>query len=707
MQSMTKTAILKALTNLRESDQMANLQDAARCRSESDWLIGINGTRAFTTRIYGGRGGNVASVGRVQTPTLTMVYERELQIRKFKSRAYWQIFGTFGVSQGDYEGAYQKPDFSKSDDEHDRADRIWDKESVAHILEKIKAGARADVSETKKRARASAPRLYDLTTLQREANGRYGLSATRTLQLAQALYEKHKMITYPRTDSKALPEDYVQPTKEILGKLQGALGTHAQTVLKNGWVKPNKRIYNNAQISDHFAIIPTGEDKKLSEWEAKIYDMIACRFVAIFFPASEHDVTIRLSVIDDCTFKTQGKVLVIPGWLTVYGKDKNGSASGELIPITEADGAPPTAELREIESLEDATQPPPRYTEATLLSAMENAGKLVEDEELAEAMKEKGLGTPATRAQIIDHLVNQRYMTREQRQLAPTLKAETIIEFLKLVHVEDLTSPTMTGEWEHKMHMIEDGKLSRKAFMKGIAEMTTKIVTRTTSFEEKPEDAPLSKLISPTDKKPMREFFRSYNSQDGEIVVYKTMGNRKMTQDELQTLLNDRKIGPLDDFTSKRGKTYSATLTLNEENKVKFVFDNNGEGGDLSGNEPIDFAELQVVGKCPVDGQNIREANQFYACEHFMDGSKRCKFRVFRTLLSKTVAPDQMKKLLDARKTDLIEGFISKRTRRPFKAFLTLDDKGKIGFEFPPREAKKKKAKTTTKKAAVKSADKK
>src|SRR5277367_2875062 len=285
MQTMTQEGIREAFNNLREGSKMRGLADAARCRSESDWLIGINGTRALTKRMFGSRAGNVASVGRVQTPTLAIVYARELEIRNFKPRAYWRVSAEFQVSQGGYEGVYQKPDFKKSDDEHDRVDRIWDKAAAEAVVAACQGSPMALVTEEKKASTQASPRLYDLTTLQREANNRFGLSARRTSQIAQALYERHKMITYPRTDSRALPEDYIPTVMQTLAALKDDLVPHAQKVLAEGWVKPNKRIFNNAQISDHFAIIPTAlEGVQLEDMEAKIFDMIARRFVAVFYP---------------------------------------------------------------------------------------------------------------------------------------------------------------------------------------------------------------------------------------------------------------------------------------------------------------------------------------------------------------------------------------------------------------------------------------
>ncbi len=453
LQSMTPQAIRDGFQKLRDGAEMKPFADAARSRSESDWLIGINGTRAITKRMFGSRAGNVAAVGRVQTPTLAMVYARELEIRNFKPRGYWRVTAQFEIAQGIYEGSYQRPDFKRSDDEHDRIDRVWDQAAAEAVVAACQGQPVARVSEERKASSQIAPRLYDLTTLQREANGRFGFSAKRTLQIAQALYEKHKMLTYPRTDSRALPEDYLPVVKETLGNLGGVLQAHAHKALAQNYVRPNKRIFNNAQISDHFAIIPTAsEAKSLDEAEAKIYDMVARRFVAVFYPAAEFDVTTRMSQVGAHKFKTEGKVLTSAGWLEVYGKSTVDGDSGKALPaLSVEDNSQAKTLAATLHS--EATKPPPRYTEATLLSAMETAGKLVEDEEAAEAMKERGLGTPATRADTIDGLIYQKYMDRQQRELVPTSKAEQLIEFLTAVKVTDIMSPAMTGEWEHELRL--------------------------------------------------------------------------------------------------------------------------------------------------------------------------------------------------------------------------------------------------------------
>src|SRR3954470_20706596 len=577
MQTMTTEGNKEAFKHLRSAEQMRGLEDAARCRSESDWLIGINGTRALTKRMFGSRAGNVASVGRVQTPTLAIVYARELEIRNFKPRDYWRVTATFEVKKGSYEGVYQRANFKRAEnDEHDRIDRIWEKALAEAVLAACQGQPLAKVVDEKKASSQIAPRLYDLTTLQREANNRYGLPARRTLQIAQALYERHKMITYPRTDSLALPEDYIPTVRETLKKLalHGHFVDHAQKVLDEGWVRPNKRIFNNAQISDHFAIIPTEhEAKNLDEMEAKVFDMIARRFVATFYPSAEFDITTRISTVaPGHDFKTEGKVLTFPGWLAVYGKatvDEDSPDSKALPALTPEDGSPAKAKTLDPVLHSETTKPPPRYTEATLLSAMEGAGKLIDDEELADAMKERGLGTPATRADTIDGLINQKYMDRNQRELVPTAKAEQLLQFLGAVKAEELTKPDLTGEWEYKLRQMEHGKFTRPKFMAEIAATTKGIVERVKAFEEDDSIARVTDIVSPTDGKPLRETLRGYKSQDGEFMIYKVIGGRKMEESEVRELVEKGVVGPLDGFISAKTRAnFAATLKLVKDEKT-------------------------------------------------------------------------------------------------------------------------------------------
>jgi DNA topoisomerase III len=690
MQTMTTEGIQLAFSKLRDGEQMAGLADAARCRSESDWLIGINGTRALTKRMFGSRAGNVASVGRVQTPTLAIVFNRELEIRNFKPRPFWRVTAEFTVAKGTYEGVYQRSNYKKAEnDEHDRIDRVWEQAMAEAVLAACQGQPPASVREEKKASNQASPRLYDLTTLQREANGRYGLPARRTLQIAQALYERHKAITYPRTDSRALPEDYIPTCRQTLQNLSGDLGKHASTVLDQGWLKPNKRIFNNAQISDHFAIIPTTtEPKNLDEMEAKVYDMIARRFVATFFPSAEFDITTRISTVaPGHDFKTEGKVLTSPGWLAVYNKsvvDDDSPDSKALPALTPEDNSKAVTTSATLHT--ETTKPPPRYTEATLLSAMEGAGKLVDDEAMADAMKERGLGTPATRADTIEGLINQKYIERNQRELAPTTKAESVIEFLAAVQADALTRPDMTGQWEYKLRQMEQNKFPREQFMQEIIEVTKGIVERTKSFEETEENSRVTDIISPTDGEPMYETLRGYKTRDGTLTVYKVMSGRKLAEEEIRQLVTTGEIGPLDGFVSaKTGNRFPS--------KIKIVDDEKKPGqkkAELDFGAKVDVNTLEPFWTDPETGAELCEGPTSYILREKdkESGEWTEAFKVGRLMCQKPITREMAIDLVGpAKKTGLIQGFISKKGR-PFDAFL-LRVGPKIAWEFPPRAPRK------------------
>ncbi len=395
LQSMTPAAIREAFAQLRSDDEMMPLADAARSRSEADWLVGINGTRAMTAFNSKEGGFYLTTVGRVQTPTLAIVVEREDKIRKFVSRDYWEVRASFDAKAGAYEGRWFDPKFKKSDDVDARAERLWDADKATAIAEACR-GKTGTATEEAKPSTQLAPLLFDLTSLQREANSKFGFSAKTTLSIAQALYERHKVLTYPRTDSRALPEDYVAIVRKTMDVLGGATPYRdfAKKIVKQGWVKPNKRVFDNAKVSDHFAIIPTLQTPNhLSEVEAKLYDLVVKRFLSIFYPAAEYLVTTRITEIEGHSFKTEGKVLVEPGWLAIYGREAM-QEQGSLPKIDQNERVKAT----DVQPIALATRPPARYTEATLLSAMEGAGKLIEDDDLRAAMVGKGLGTPATRS---------------------------------------------------------------------------------------------------------------------------------------------------------------------------------------------------------------------------------------------------------------------------------------------------------------------
>ncbi|SHM08609.1 DNA topoisomerase III [Rhizobacter sp. OV335] len=710
LQSMTPAAIRDGFDNLRSDESLQGLAQAARSRSEADWLVGINGTRAMTA--FNSRDGGffLTTVGRVQTPTLSIVVEREEKIRKHVSRDYWELKATFAAQAGEYDGKWFDPKWKKNpDDAEQRADRLWNAADANAIAEATR-GQPASVTEEAKPSTQSAPGLYDLTTLQREANGRFGFSAKTTLSIAQALYEKHKVLTYPRTDSKHLPEDYVAVVKDTMQMLATddmpgplrPLSAHAAKALKEGYVKPNKRIFDNTKVSDHFAIIPTLQaPRSLTEVEAKLYDMVVKRFLAVFYPSAEFMVTTRISTVKaagkEHSFQTNGKVMVKPGWLAVYGREAQEDdanlvavAAGEMVRTEEVAVNPMK------------TRPPARYSEATLLSAMEGAGKLIDDDELREAMQEKGLGTPATRAAIIEGLILEKYMHREGRELIPTAKAFQLTTLLRGLGVEDLTKPELTGNWEFQLSEMEKGKLSRETFMAEIAAMTQRIVAKAKEYDRDtiPGDYATLKTPCPNCGGVVKENYRRFTcvgtspAEDNGcgFSISKIPGGRSFELDEVERFIADKKIGPLEGFRSKAGWPFTAELKLAFDDEIKnwkLEFDFGEDAKNAEAGEPVDFSDQESLGHCPKCQGRVFEFGSSYVCEHAVGAHITCDFKSGKIILQQPVAREQMSKLLATGKTDLLENFVSNKTRRKFKAFLAFDKKeGKVSFEFEPRAAK-------------------
>ena len=752
LQSMTPQAIRDGFDQLRSEQQMQGLANAARSRSEADWLVGINGTRAMTA--FNSRDGGffLTTVGRVQTPTLSVVVEREEQIRRFVSRDYWEVHASFQAEAGPYPGKWFDPDWKKAHapllqagissgtaragdaDPEQRADRVWAR-AQADAIAAAARGKPATVTEDSKPSTQASPLLFDLTSLQREANGRFGFSAKTTLSLAQSLYERHKALTYPRTDSRALPEDYVAVAKQTMGMLAGSgmrhLAPYAQQALDGGYVKPSKRIFDNAKVSDHFAIIPTLQAPSgLSDAEQKLYDFVVRRFLSVFFPSAEYQITTRISTVEHegkrYPFRSDGKVLVKPGWLAIYGKEaqdeeaegdkeaKDGKDAGKrLVPVRP--GEKPVATQVDPKSLK--TKPPARYSEATLLGAMEGAGKTIDDEELRAAMQEKGLGTPATRAAIIEGLLTEKYMLRDGRELIPTAKAFQLMTLLRGLGVEELSKAELTGEWEYKLSQMEKGLLSREAFMAEIAAMTEHIVKKAKEYDRDTVPGDYATLATPCPNCGgiVRENYRRYScigrpvgaadghgsSQDAGTVgcgfsFGKSPAGRTFEIAEADALLKDHKIGPLEGFRSKAGWPFTSEIVLKFDDEAanwKLEFDfGDDKKGEESG-EIVDFTGQEPLGKSPCDDGMVYEHGSNYVSERAVPTAEHptpsSAFKVGKIILQQPISREQVQKLLETGKTDLLDKFISNKTRRPFKAFLAWDaTAGKVNFEFEPRASK-------------------
>lgn len=729
MQSMTDGSITKAWNALRPEADMQNLADAAMCRSESDWLIGLNATRALTAFNSRNGGFNVTTAGRVQTPTLAILAEREKIIRAFVPRTYWEIHGTFGVEKGDYAGRWFREDFKKDEaDNQKKAERIWSLEEAEAIVARCD-GKPGVVDETQKPQKQAPERLFDLTSLQREAGSKHGFSAQRTLQLAQALYDKHKLLTYPRTDSRYLPEDYVDTVKEtVQGFSKGKTGDsfnenfpgYAKWILDNDRITPSKRIFDTTKVSDHFAIIPTGKipTAKLDDGVKKLYELVLRRFLAIFYPHAEYEITSRITRIGEDSFKTDGRVLVVPGWLEVYGR-KPGVAGdkGELVAAKDGE----QAKASPVEAQEKETKPPARYNDSSLLSAMETAGKRVDDEELREAMSDRGLGTPATRANIIEGLIRQKYMFRHEqnyRDLVVSNKGLALFEQLQTIGIDTLQSPEMTGEWEHKLKLMEKGQLGRRDFMDEIRDLTRGTVEQVRDHTTELQNRVFPDLevkCPECDGDTMNQTDGVFECKNPECTfrLKKHIASHEISEAQARELISNRTVGPIDTFKNRFGAQFSAELTLEKAKrswKVNFVFEGDSEREE----ELKNLSDDQLLCECPILKDSDEMIKVYETEKAFIAPKMALKkddrgVRLSKTILQKDIPTDQAFKLFMEGKTDLMPDFVSKKKNRKFSAHLTLDrETGKIGFEFAPKKkAAKKKApkKKTTDADAPEDAD--
>ena len=581
--SMTKQAIREGFEKLRPGEELQPLEAAARSRSEADWLIGMNATRAATIR---GRAwvGGVVSLGRVQTPTLAMMVKREREIQAFTPEPYRLVRARFDPR---YEGMWFEGDETRIFGDLSRAEQIAEKVT----------GKDGTVEKTEQKEQSERPPLlYDLTSLQRDANRRFGFSARRTLQAAQSLYEDKKAITYPRTSSRYLSGDmvpFLKPTAETLVPI-GDYAAAARYVLGLDRL-PLQRVVNDARVDDHHAIIPTDVEHPVDRFspdERRIFDLVARRFLAVFHPAARYQRTEVVTFVEDERFRTRGKITLEPGWRGVYGLESDLDKQARAAQDEET--ADESAELPELEQgqavkcveaeFEDKqTKPPPRYTEATLLSAMETAGKRIDDEELREAMKDSGLGTPATRAETIEVLIRREYIERAGKELQPTPKGLQVITMLE---EHPLTSPELTGDWEKRLSDIEHGSGDRDEFIKGIVDLTTQTVEQIAALDkeklrpERVELGPCPRCGAETGEI-IKENSRAYGCTSWKsreepgcgYVIWKRVAGRTITPEIARQLIeNGRTTEVLSGFRSKAGKPFRARLVLNEDGKVEFDF---------------------------------------------------------------------------------------------------------------------------------------
>src|SRR4051794_11800524 len=580
LSSMTAKAIKDAFGSLRPGSEFQLLEHAARSRSEADWIVGMNATRAATIRLRSSFDGAV-SLGRVQTPTLAIVARREEEIRAFKPEPYWLVDATFQPVAGEAGRRYAGRFHAGSQP------RLKTAEEATAIVDAVR-GNQGEITKLETTTRKErAPLLYDLTSLQREANTRYGFSARRTLAAAQRLYEEHKALTYPRTSSRFLSSDMIPEIKPIAELVGSAREYAAAAKYVTGLdVLPLGRVINDAKVTDHHAIIPTRSEHrvdKMSDDDKRIYDLATRRFLAVFHPDAVWENTRLETVVSEHVFRTRGRVLLEAGWRGVYGEiaDERGDASDEdeganqtLPKLAKGE----TVDTLEVASEEKVTQPPRRYSDASLLGAMETAGKLVDDDELREAMKDSGIGTPATRAAIIERLIDVLYIEREGRSLVCTEKGLNVI---RLLQDHKLTSPTMTGDWEHRLSRIEEGAEERERFMHDIAAFATETVQELDT-KLKEVRIPRANLgpcpVCGHDIVENRKGFSCWSREDPGcgFVIWKSKAGKTLPQAVARELISTgRTEKPVTGFKGRSGRSFRARLALmqSEEGRWRVEFD--------------------------------------------------------------------------------------------------------------------------------------
>jgi len=611
LNSMTQKAIAAAFSQLRPAAELASLEAAARSRSEADWIVGMNATRAATIRLRSSFDGAV-SLGRVQTPTLAILARREAEIKAFKPEAYWTVDAVFDPVQNGprvYEGRYHAG-------ANPRLETAAEAQAiVADCTGQIGAITKLEKTERKERA----PLLYDLTSLQRDANSRYGFSARRTLGAAQRLYEEHKALTYPRTNSRYLTQDMIAEIKPIAA----LVGERSEYAAASRYVLgldllPLGRVVDDAKVTDHHAIIPTRSEHhpvdKMNEDDLRIYDLVVRRFLAVFHPEAVFENTRVETTVSAAgaeqapahVFRTRGKVMLVPGWRGVYGElpdaersDDDEGREQQLPKLEQGE----QVEVKEVASEEKETKPPRRYTEGALLGAMETAGKLVDDDELREAMKDSGIGTPATRAAIIERLLQVGYIERDGRALVVTEKGQNVI---RLLGEHALTSPDMTGEWESRLGKIETGEDSREAFMGDIVRFTEATVGE---LDQKLKDVRIPRAnlgpcpVCSRDIVENRKGYSCWSREDPGcgFVIWKSKAGKQLPIAVARELIRTgRTEKPVTGFKGRSGKSFRARLALQqgEDGKWRAEFD---EPWAREGAKPPDVEQ-------PADGEQPQPA---------------------------------------------------------------------------------------------------
>jgi DNA topoisomerase-3 len=719
LQSMTEDAIRDGFARLRPGEELENLAAAAAARAHTDWLIGMNATRALTKRLKGRREKGAWSAGRVQTPTLALLVERELEVLVHVPKPYWQLVGTFAHAGTVYTGTWFDPSLAESGEDGARDDRIFD-EARAETIAANATGQPGVAEETRKPSRETAPPLFDLTSLQREAIRRFSWTARRTLSAAQRCYEAHKILTYPRTDSRCLPNDYRAKVREVFETFAAAgrasrmsddpvkeYGVASARLLESG-LENEGRTFDDSKVSDHFAIIPTGRlpNAGVSGDDRRLFDLVVRRFLGNFLPPAVWERVERTTVVAGERFRSRARTLMEPGWRSIgdSGADEEGVSSLPPLVAGAMEASDVAVATQGIERVADQTKPLPRITEARLLSLMENAGKDLEDEDYAAAMHERGLGTPATRAEIIENLIAKGYAVRLGRAIRPTAKGIRLIDILRRVHIDGLTSAELTGEMEYHLTQVEHGQRPASDFMNEMRNYTREIVDHAKNFEyedlyaKDPTLGPCPNCGRDVVEAPW--FYRCKETPprdpDCPLRIWKDTSGRYIDRHTAATLIRDGKTGVLEGFTARNGRTYQGTLEIQRDDwtvKVKPVAWEEGTVSEI----PEYEVNPDPLGVCPFEEDcHVVESSTQFICERKLkeadleegvERPKSCGFVFPRTVCKREITRDEAIHYVQSKRTELLTDFTS-RYGRPFSATLVLRENGRHGFEFPPRGKK-------------------
>ncbi len=701
LQSMTKPAIRDAFQHLRPGKDLERLADAAWLRGVGDWLIGMNATRALTKRLKGRNESGAWSAGRVQTPTLGLLVEREREILAHIPRDFWEIEGHFEAAGQSWAARYWDGDAKDDDDRDQRPGRIFDRARVEAVVAAVNASKKGVASERRKKSKQSPPLPFDLGALQREANRRFSFSAKRTLNAAQHLYEGHKLITYPRTDSRHLPQDYGATVEEVVGNLaritefQGVVAKITADGLQN-----LERILDDTKISDHFAIIPTGRipEEQMGPDDVRVYELIVRQFLAALMgPATwatvERLVHVDVGPGDVVPFRASAKSLEIPGFLEALGQE---AGAGTTLPALtpgqdQSDGLP--AAVLDITDVAKQTQPPGRYSEASLLRAMETAGERFDEDELSEAMKGRGIGTPATRAEIIERLVSTGYSRRMEGKIGPTPKGMRLIDILERVKAPTLASARLTGEWEHALIQVERGDLTRAVMLDRLTDYTRDVTSHLVGFEHDEiymGEPDLGACPACADGR-VRESAWGYPCSNNKVegatcnfMIWKDRAGRYIDRSLVRRILAEGKVGPVEGFVDFAGRPSSAVVSLQKDpDSGRWILHTEWGAAGGIGAEEIGAALF----KCPMhEDCQIIETNHRFVCQQVLEGKTRQGPVLPKIVCQREMTVEEAEVFFGPEaRTPMIDNFISKRSR-PFKGMLVRKETGRHGFEFPERE---------------------